>query len=594
MSKLNYIIENEFFITCQLLRADDFIKYCTERDISVSNEELERFEKLGLFYPFVRVQYPKIKNKIEYVNDGKQYKYLGILKDGEEWLGDTKEEYAQFSFEKDYALSWFKDGYVWEPSSRPFQEWKTFRDDKGYRQIESFYSIFQCYELKFLLSLLRTKVAAESLLDNDTAIKSICDWAKREVDYCKKRANKEDGFVYICQILSNRYYPQTQTDQRSLSITYSALSHHDWDWDGYCRNWNAKAVLDELKIDINEIENLQKIIARTAEFIDPLEKWYELVSFVSVDKKKKLKGDALYAQTLYAMEYMLRLFYKDLTGIELLPPDESSYFDKKKFYGEGIVEDELKYLEFIANQYNLNPRPKLILALEGNGEKEQIPRLSKELLGCSFPTFSIEAINIHGIGNFEGRKITDKYGAWEKFIDYYHSKQTLVFIILDNEGRVSTIKDKLTKATSKFYPKRTVTKNEYIYIWKKNIEFDNFIPSEIAQAMTKLGEDRYKFSAEEIKNCELTFGRENNPLGKLFMGKVNYEMEKPRLLEILFSFVISNLSSEFDDKKNPKRDIVRVLLRIIELASRNYQPATKEIWEKNQESGWFGDLIKTQ
>ncbi|GAG02387.1 unnamed protein product, partial [marine sediment metagenome] len=260
--------------------------------------------------------------------------------------------------------------------------------------------------------------------------------------------------------------------------------------------------------------------------------------------------------------------------------------------GEGVLDNELKYLEFIVNQYNLNPRPKLILALEGNGEEEQIPRLSKELLGYSFSTLGIEVINIHGIGNFEGRKGTDKYGAWEKFIDYYHNRQTIVYIILDNEGRVSSLKDRLIKVPSKFYSKRTVTKDEYMYLWNRNIEFDNFSHSEIAQAMTMLSEDRYKFTTGEIENCEKMFGKETNPLGKLFTEKVAYGMDKPKLLELLFSFIISNSSNEFDDKKNPKRPLVKILLKIIELASRNYQPVTKDIWEKNQESGWFGNVIK--
>ncbi|GAG01574.1 unnamed protein product, partial [marine sediment metagenome] len=80
---------------------------------------MEKFEKLGIFYPVARVRYPKIKIKIEYVNEGKQYKHLGILKDGEKWPGDIIEEYAWFSFEKEYALSWLRDGYLWEPSTRP-------------------------------------------------------------------------------------------------------------------------------------------------------------------------------------------------------------------------------------------------------------------------------------------------------------------------------------------------------------------------------------------------------------------------------------------------------------------------------------------
>jgi len=593
MSKLSYIIENEFFITCPFLNTDDFIKYCKERNIATSREQLESFEKLGIFYPFIRVQYPRFKSKIEYISDGKHYKILGRLKDGEKWSGDTKEEYAQFFFEKEYLMNWLKEGCLREPSVHPFQEWKTFRDNKGYKQIENFYSIFQCYNLYALLSSMRINIGAESLLDNDAMIKKMCALAKDTVEYCKKQAGKEDTLLYICQILSNRYYPQTQTDQRSVSISISGFSHHDWDWNEYCRKWDAKTILTALKIDINEIKKLQEIVSRTAEFIDPLEKWYDLVSFVAVNKKKKLKGDALFAQTLYAMEHMLRLYYKDLTDKELLSPDESSSFDKKKFYGEGVIEDELKYLEFITNQYNLNPRPKLILVVEGQGEEKQLPRLAKELLNISFSVLSIEVVNLYGVGNFTGKKSVDKYGALEKLIDYYHSRQTIVFVILDNEGRVPTVKQRLISAQSKFYPKRYVTKDDYIYVWNKSIEFDNFNTSEIAKAMTKLGGEKYGFTSLEVENCMRSFGTTSNPLGKLFEEKIGYGMEKPKLLEILFSSVISDSANELDDKKNPKRSIIKVLLKIIELASSNNQPATKEIWEKNQESGWFGNLIIT-
>ena len=138
MSNLNYIIENELFITCPLLSTDQFISYCKDRGIRTSKEQLEQFEKLGIYYSIARVCYPKIKIKIEYIDDGTRYRDLGILKDGEEWYGALKEEYAHFSFEKEYAESWQEEGLLWEPSSRPFQSWETFTDEEGDRQIESF------------------------------------------------------------------------------------------------------------------------------------------------------------------------------------------------------------------------------------------------------------------------------------------------------------------------------------------------------------------------------------------------------------------------------------------------------------------------
>jgi hypothetical protein len=335
-----------------------------------------------------------------------------------------------------------------------------------------------------------------------------------------------------------------------------------------------------------------------------------------VDQKKKLKGKALFAQTLYSMEHMLRLFYEELTGNKLLSPDESPSWkkfcwddvpgndsrklleylqthhdidwaksaeisksddgkvicivkdensaeimlDEKKekatlkisdgrthdlevkkennkqniydnFFGGGVTQNELQNLEFLTNQYHLNPRPKLILVVEGNGESEQFPRLAKELFGYSFPQVGIEVVNIQGVGNFTGKQKTDKYGALERFIDDYHNRQTVVFVVLDDEGRVSKIKDELLKAHSKYYPNRMVTKEEYIHVWdKKNIEFDNFSHDEIARAMTKLSEGRYTFKVDEIAHCEnCFFARESNPLGKLFREKLKYDLSKPEL-----------------------------------------------------------------
>lgn len=138
---LPYLVENELLISCPLLPTSLFISYCKDRGIKISNEQLERFEELGIFYPVARVQYPKVKVKIEYVDDGKAYKEFGILKGGEEWTGDIIEEYAGFWFNREYATDWLTENLLWEPSSKPFQPWETFKDEKYLKQVESFYSI---------------------------------------------------------------------------------------------------------------------------------------------------------------------------------------------------------------------------------------------------------------------------------------------------------------------------------------------------------------------------------------------------------------------------------------------------------------------
>lgn len=588
MSNLNYMIENEFSIACPLLSTDQFISYCKDRGIRASKGQLEQFEKLGIFYPIARVRYPKIKIKIEYIDDGTRYRDLGILKDGEEWYGALKEEYAHFSFKKEYAESWQEEGLLWEPLSRPFHSWETFTDEEGDRQIESFYSIFQCYTLYNLLQFTRMELGAEwwatyAEEDVNKFIDEVSKWARLVISDHQKNRTTIEAAANICQVISNRYFPETQSDRRTIRIS-GYYDHRIWE--ECCRKWDAKAALTNIGISTEKLRHLQERVAIDARFADPLEHWYGLISFVSVDQKEKLKDRALLAQTLYSMEHMLRLFYKDIVGDELPQPDEMQERWKDRFYGDGVTKNELQYLEFLANQYHLNPRPSLILVVEGDGEAEQFPRLAKELLGYSFSRLGIEVVNLQGVGNLTGKK------GIERFIDAYHHRQTIVFIIVDNEGRLDDIRKKLIQAKTKYNTKRRVTIGEYIRIWHKNIEFDNFSDDEIASAMTQLSENRYQFKSTEISSCR-DRRRKSSTLSNLYKERLDsYELSKPKLLEKLFGFIMSDPKNEFDSNGNPKRPVVQLILKIIELAARNYQPVTLRSWRETQESGYLGEPIK--
>jgi hypothetical protein len=343
-------------------------------------------------------------------------------------------------------------------------------------------------------------------------------------------------------------------------------------------------VLEQAGISINEVESLYIAVADDAKQVDPLEYWNELVEFVSVEKKNKLKGPALLAQSFYAMARMLNLFYADITGKELYPFMDESPEDTDSFYGPGVSQNEMKYLEYLTNEFHLNPKPKLLLVVEGPGEFGQFPRLAKELLGRPFHRLAIDIVNLDGVGNFSSKK------GVERFIDDNHHRQTLVFFVLDNEGQVANIKARLLKAQSKYGISRRVTSDEYFHIWKKNIEFDNFSHEEIARAMTELCEERYKFQAEEVADCEARYGRgAGDPLSKLYEEKLSYDLDKPELLRILFGYIIAHPEKEFDAGK-AKRPVVEVIQKVLSLAAMNFQPGSYETWEKTQRSGYLGEV----
>lgn len=591
---LKQLIENEFFVICPFLTANQFVKYCKERSINTSKQQLEKLEKLGIFLPIARVNLPKIKTKIEYIENGNRYKVLGILQDDEKWNGDIKEEYAHFWFEKNYAKEWYKEGILWDPSTREFHDWDNFRDKDGRECIVSYYSIFQCYTLYDITRNTKLEIHAErwyTYSDEEIIRKTgeISEWAKKMIDLKKKSGVRELAPI-VCQVLSNNYFPLTQTDQRTINLPH----YHNWKWDEYREKWNPNAILSDLLLSINDIEKLHQVLSMDAKFLDPLANWYGLINFVSLKKKRKLKGKALLAQSIYSMEHMIRLFYEELTGKKIYPPDENISWKKENYYGTGVTDNDLQYLEFLTNEYHLNSRPKLILIVEGNSEEEQFPRLSQKLFGYTFSTLGIEVINIHGVAGFTGQKRIERYGALEKFIDYHHNRQTIVFVVLDNEGRVNKIKNRLIKAQSKLFPDRFVTKAEYIHLWaKKTVEFDNFSFEEIAKAMSEINKGEHTFTTDEIEECYLQSQRkESDHLSMLYKERTGYDLSKRELLRILCDFIIKNGDDEFDSNGNPIRPIIKVLDQIIDLVIMNHPFTCKRSWEINQKSGYFGDIKK--
>lgn len=596
ISNLNYLIENELMMVCPLLSTDRFISHCRDQGVFTYRDQLAQFEKLGLFYPFARVQYPKLKIKIEYTEDRQHYRDLGVLEDGEEWHGDIKEEYSSFSFEKEVAEEYLAESLLWEPQTRPFQLWSTFIDEEGSQQIESYYSRFQVYTLYELIDSTTVDFRAE-WLEYSGYMDQHLEWAKTVISDCQKKFAKSNSLPYLCQVISNRYFPSTQSNRRTFTVSTPVLSKGEWDWFAFRRSWDVKAALADLGLSAEELKTTHEHLRRKAKHIDPLEHWYDIVSFVSVDQRKRLKDKAALAQAMYAQEMMVRLFYKDITGEELHAPDQSWGSDREVYYGKDAIENQLVYLERLANKYHLNPKPRLILVVEGEGEYQQFPRLARELLGSDFPTTGIRIVQLEGIGGFTGSKKRDKYGALEKFIDDYHFRQTIVFIILDNEGRVSNIKQRLISAQSRLYPKRRLTKEEYIHVWQKNIEFDNFTHGEIAVAMSTLSEQvgrACKFEADEIAECERLFGvKKRDWLSTIFKEKCgSHELNKPELMRLLFDQIITDPDKEFDENGESKRPIVKLMRTILSLAGRNHQPVRFDWWKENQESGHLGDIVE--
>jgi len=579
---LSYILNNECFRTCNFLTASSLVSYCKERGIDISERVLERFEELALLFPIARAKEFPYPCKIRMTDDGRGYERLGPLEDGEEWLGETRTEYSRFYFGRTGAHEWLSDGYLWDPKSRPFVPWKSYRDADGSMRVESYYSHFQAYEIWFRLKSMRRLISAESWISDPSGwAHFVSDWAAEELNFAKNHYLRYE-IPLLCQVISNRYYPLTQTNQRYFKLSVSSR----WDWREFSRRWDAQAVLNQLQLESNDIRKMWEMMVLSGKDVDPLEDWYDLVSYVSVEKRERLKGSALCAQTWYTMEHMIRQFYSDLTG-ENLPTPEGPVTDK--FWPGAEARKELlplTKLEQLANDYNINPRPNLILVVEGQSEAEIFPSTIESLFGSSVQSLGIEIMPLKGIGNFTGKKQHDPYGALSRFIDYYHSRGTIVFIVLDCEGRARQVRDQLLEAKS-IHQERYVTRAEYVQLWKTNIELDNFSDQEIADALSNAADGRATFTADEIHRVRQSFGESKKvTLGNLFQEKTGRDLDKPAVLSSLVKLVRGD-KWDVDDA----RPIIPIIREVIRLANENYAMSHSHR-EGLKTGGLFGRLLR--
>jgi hypothetical protein len=584
-------LQQDAFAICPMLSASDFVSFCKDRGISINEEQLERFEKLGILYPIARMKRPWLTHKIEYIDEGRRYLDHGLLEEGESWSGDTSADWGHWRM-RDAAdeVELLDEGHLWDPTQKPFQPWSTFRDEHD-THTESFYSMFQAYPLELKLMGLERRVDMSIFADGGDPMRIGQQLADKIGDRVELLHDPmpQDDVAFFAQALSTRYYPLTQTDRRTFKLT---ARRPQWDWYKYVRSWDALACAAAIGLDEKELRHRQQMVTMIAESRDPLNCWYQLVRFIAVDKKNQLRGTAQYAQLLYAMEYMFRMFAKDRFAVDFDRPDEDRTWKNEDLYGRGIPHDPLRHLEFVVNSYHLNPRPKLILVVEGQSEEAVFPRIAAEAMGHRFSPLGIEVRALGGVGEFTGKKRYDKFGALEKFIDDYHFRQTPVVVILDREGRVEEVAKKLLAAKSKLYPQRMMTKPEYLQIWKRSIEFDNFTHAEIADTLTKLANGKGTFSTDDVAAAQDAYNRKKaDPLSALFQRTTGRGLEKIACLQALADLLIGVVRASGLEAQMKVRPILAILNEVINIAALNHQPATVNTWKMNQESGYFGAVV---
>ena len=556
------IVKEGALIARPLLATEKFIKFCKDRGLSLNRERLIRLERLGLFAPVYRVRTPK--------QAGQRFN-LPPKKDND----------------------WFKRRWAWDTTSvKNPHAIPTPKD----RTQEGYYSIFQLDHLDFILNGMTLLVHMDGFLETTETqeanwnkigkqqLKNFEDYASilRDHEYRRSRA-------LLCQFISNRYYPHTQSNQSTIQISKSfyedswiRVNPRTWDWGNYAKHWKPHKTEKLFQLTPEKLRRAYEGLAIAQESCDPIARWYQLIQFISVSERRRLKGDALKAETLRAGAHMLRLLHKDLYGEDLPHPNEVTGVVINHVPELEVRRDTRRYLEFVANRYGLNPQPKVCLIVEGASEESATLKIFENWFRAHPGKFGIEIIPLDGIDKITGGK-EDRFRAVLRLVDYLHHHQTFTFLILDNEGYAKRLEAAAKKKKSDHRQRRYVTRPEHIKIWDKSFELDNFSPKEIATALSAIAQGKIRFSYQKVTICIKNEDNPNKALKELYKRKTGRGLSHKELAEKLVDEMLAKNTRRNIDN----RSIVKTLEQVAELAMRNPFPATLDMWKRNQVSGYL-------
>ncbi len=216
------IVEDGAMLACPLLATDSFIRSCAHRGLAIDRHRLLRLERLGFFAPVFRVRTPR-------------------------------KDAALFDIPPRKGNNWFTKRWAYDTTAVPRRHDVPSDTD---RTCEGYYSVFHVDYLHLVLAELSPQIQLDAHLDRKPGEPT--DWQKagdRWMQHAENSAASLRDHQYrravalLCQHVSNRYFPQTQTDMRTLQIrrvccsdAWIAVDGRDWDWHREVRSWDPKRI----------------------------------------------------------------------------------------------------------------------------------------------------------------------------------------------------------------------------------------------------------------------------------------------------------------------------------------------------------------
>jgi len=431
------------------LPADDFERYCTERDIFLSVEDLEYFDEVGLLSPVAWL-------RKTLAPPGSRQKYSGVF------LG------------AEFLRGYMKEGMLRFPERGRFKAWKEYKE--GYEDKElPLYHRYQIFELSTFFEGTRMILTPQSIRE-DMDTKLLTQWRDKTIEALVRQKTYLLKKTALLVQLETPYLPPYREQFRGGILDSESLSKwYKWKEESF----SSRDILDSSGLTIDEVRDFRDTVAVWGQSVDPLEAWYMLVRLFTFEVRRRLKGKAQLAEDYYEMTGLLNSFLFDLTGEPQREPDDITDVGgggswKERWYGQGFSYDRKDVQKKIIDRYLRTKLPKAVLFIEGDTEEAVVTRLT-HFLGLDLSNIGIDVYNYEGFGGLRGSKVQKALETWKR-------QGIRSFVIMDNEeGNKEYLANLVTLGV--------VDPGDF-QVWDSDFEEDNFGVQGVLDALNKLLENQ--------------------------------------------------------------------------------------------------------
>lgn len=451
----------------------DFISYCKERDINVSEEELEFYEKSGVLYPIARLR-----------------KQLHISEEG----GKKKDYFPRDNIFNDHRgakeslIELLNEDMLFEPKERKFKPWSTFRDRRSKTftpKITSYYCTYQIHLLRqiqttssFTFNFSRSELRfANANVIQDQDLIQMKGKLDLTINYAALHSERQKAIMAQPQSLVREIEARWSFKKRIVDIstqltksekvvkfllltqaalypygtsggTYVTIKGDLQSWYNQRKLFKCKKYLILAKMSLKELSTAYGEFSTTGlELLGSSSAdWGQLWKAISWSKKEKLSGQPRLGIEYLQWALMLKKAIEqikskeilDIDEHEIIAPEDIADYNADSTENVGVVlrdtrnkrysDDQENHFKshqkrkfYLANSFGIDIQPRVIVFLEGKTEEVLFPKVFEWLSGTKPSDIGIEFLNIQGV---EQLRSSHKYAEELKTIIHNIEKST--------------------------------------------------------------------------------------------------------------------------------------------------------------------------